>query len=525
MIGAGPAGLAAALTAAEAGHDVVVFEASDTVGGMAGSFEVAGIRVDHGSHRLHAATDPVFLQRLTDLLGPDLQARERNGRIRLRDRWVAFPLRPGSLVRQLPPGFGVRVAVESIVGPVRARAGRSIGFVGDVSRRLGPTVTDEFYRPYAAKLYGVDPGELTAELARRRVSASSPIDVLTKAFRARRPDGRTFYYPRRGYGQVSEALADAAAAAGADIRLRSPVTRLVASPGSPPTIESGSSASPARSVELGSSASPAWPVGSGSSASCVSPVGSGSSASCVSPVGSGSSSSSAWPVGSAASSGRSAVSSTSVTEVDVVASTMPVPTLVDVLDPPVDQAVAAAARALRTRAMVLVYLVVPRPRYTPFDAHYFPSLDTSISRLSEPKNYRDGDDPGDRTVLCAELACWLGDEIWSASTHDLTARVVTDLARVGLPDPKPVDTVVRRLPAVYPVYEEATAAARAVVDRWLGGIPGVLSFGRQGLGVPDNLHHVIDMGSAAASAIEPGGIDRGRWTDALRRFESNVVVD
>ena len=125
VIGAGPAGLAAALTAAEAGHEVVVFEAAETVGGMAGSFEVAGIRVDYGSHRLHAATDPTFLQRLTDLLGDDLQARDRNGRIRLRDRWVAFPLRLGDLVRRLPPSFAGRAAVESVTSPLRARRGSS----------------------------------------------------------------------------------------------------------------------------------------------------------------------------------------------------------------------------------------------------------------------------------------------------------------------------------------------------------------------------------------------------------------
>ena len=109
VVGAGPAGLAAALTAAEAGHDVIVFEGGDAVGGMAGSFEVAGVRVDHGSHRLHASTSPEFLDRLRSLLGDDLQARERNGRIRLRDRWVAFPLRLGDLARRLPPDVALRV--------------------------------------------------------------------------------------------------------------------------------------------------------------------------------------------------------------------------------------------------------------------------------------------------------------------------------------------------------------------------------------------------------------------------------
>ncbi len=40
--------------------------------------------------------------------------------------------------------------------------------------------------------------------------------------------------------------------------------------------------------------------------------------------------------------------------------------------------------------MLLVYLVVPTPQWTPFDAHYLPEGWTPITRISEPKNYRDG---------------------------------------------------------------------------------------------------------------------------------------
>lgn len=453
MIGAGPAGLAAALTAAERGHDVVVFEAAEAVGGMAGSFEVAGLRVDHGSHRLHASTSPEFLRRLSDLLGNDLQARERNGRIRLRDRWVAFPLRLTDMARRLPPTFGARAGVEALAGPLRRGSGPAGGFLDEVARRLGPTVTDEFYRPYGAKLYGVEPEELTAELARRRVSTSSPFEILAKAARAGRTNGRLFYYPRRGYGQVSEALAEAALAAGVEIRLGEPVTRVMAGPN--PTI----------------------------------------------------------------------LSSSATAEVDLIASTMPLPALASALEPAVEPPVAAAVSALRTRSMVLVYLVVPRGAYTPYDAHYFPSPDISICRLSEPKNYRDGDDPAGLTVLCAELACWAGDEIWSADNAELGDRLAADLARAGLPDTDHTDVVVRRLPSVYPVYERATEQARAVVEQWLAGIPGVLSFGRQGLGVPDNLHHVLDMGVAAGSSFGPDGVDRDAWARSLQAFAANVVVD
>jgi phytoene dehydrogenase-like protein len=46
-----------------------------------------------------------------------------------------------------------------------------------------------------------------------------------------RANGRAgcFYYPRRGFGQIVEALADAATAAGAEIRLGAEVQRIDAS--------------------------------------------------------------------------------------------------------------------------------------------------------------------------------------------------------------------------------------------------------------------------------------------------------
>lgn len=75
VLGAGPAGLAAAWRAAKAGRSVVVLEASPRIGGMAASLDVAGFRVDVGSHRLHPATPPHLLADLRSLIGRDLQQR------------------------------------------------------------------------------------------------------------------------------------------------------------------------------------------------------------------------------------------------------------------------------------------------------------------------------------------------------------------------------------------------------------------------------------------------------------------
>ena len=118
ILGAGPAGLLAGWHAARQGHHVTIFEAAAEPGGMAGSFEVAGLRVDHGSHRLHPTIHPSLLAELQSLLGADLQERPRSGRIRLADRWIGFPLRTTEL-RRLPPALAVRAGRDALTAPFR----------------------------------------------------------------------------------------------------------------------------------------------------------------------------------------------------------------------------------------------------------------------------------------------------------------------------------------------------------------------------------------------------------------------
>ena len=124
----------------------------------------------------------------------------------------------------MPVDFSVRAAVDAVTGPLRR--GTQDTFDAEIRRRLGSTILREFYAPYARKLYGAEPQDLTAELANRRVAASSPLAIVARAMRASQPQGRTFFYPRLGYGQICEALADACVDAGVDLRLVAPVDRL-----------------------------------------------------------------------------------------------------------------------------------------------------------------------------------------------------------------------------------------------------------------------------------------------------------
>jgi protoporphyrinogen oxidase len=223
VLGGGPAGLAAAWRAARAGRSVLLLERAPAVGGMAASFEVAGVRVDTGSHRLHPATPAPVLSLLRELLGDDLQTRPRNGRLQVCDRWVGFPLRPTELARTLPPRAVLRIGRDAATRPFTRPDPAS--YASLLVSTLGPELYNALYGPYAEKLWGLPGRDIDAEQARRRVSTGGVWGIARKLVRRDRSGpGQVFFYPRRGFGQIVDVLAEAAVAAGATVETGAEVT-------------------------------------------------------------------------------------------------------------------------------------------------------------------------------------------------------------------------------------------------------------------------------------------------------------
>lgn len=468
ILGAGPAGVGGAwrLSLLKRAR-VTLFEQQGAVGGNAGSFELDGLRVDYGSHRLHPATAPHIMADIQKLLGADLLDRPRHGRIGLMGRWIHFPLKPVDLALRLPPVFGAGVARDMVLKPFRRNgSGGDDTFASVLLANLGPTICSHFYFPYAWKIWGRDPESLSAIQARRRVSAGSFAKLVRKVASQvpglKPPGAGRFFYPRHGYGQISEAFAAEAKRLGADVRLGWRVTRLVP---------------------------PATPEG-------------------------------VWQVEAEKSGERTRV------EADYVWSTLPITLLAKLMEGGAPAAIQRASESIEYRAMILVYLVLDVAQFTEYDAHYFPAADVTITRLSEPKNYAALSEPAGRTVLCAELPCDTKDAPWNLSDADLGKLVAKDLATAGVPLPRPPIAVhARRLRQAYPIYTRGYEQPFGILDRWADELPRLLTYGRQGLFAHDNTHHALAMAYAAADALEPAGWNAGRWAASRREFESHVVED
>jgi protoporphyrinogen oxidase len=228
VLGAGPAGVGAAYRLRRLGRArVTVLEARSAVGGNAGSFNIDGVFCDFGSHRLHPVVTPDILCDLRALLGEDLLFRLRHGRILLRGRWIHFPLKPVDLLRRLPKSFALGVLADQCRKIIQRAPTVEPTFASVLERGLGRTMAHEFYFPYARKLWGLPPEELAVTTAQRRVSGSSFAKILRKVAGQlpglRKPTAGRFYYPRGGYGRISQCLHEAAEKAGADFLFNAPV--------------------------------------------------------------------------------------------------------------------------------------------------------------------------------------------------------------------------------------------------------------------------------------------------------------
>jgi len=466
ILGAGPAGVGAAYQLARRGiAQATVLEQRETVGGNAGSFEVDGIWADYGSHRLHPACDPEILADLQELLGDDLASRPRHGRIRLRGRWIHFPLKPLDLAFHLPPQLALGVAGDMVRKSFGNSHSQPETFSSVLEHALGRTICRDFYFPYANKIWGISPEAISVTQARRRISANS----LSKMFRKvassipglKPPGAGRFYYPRFGYGEISDRLYKAAAAAGAEFRFGTQVTAIE------------------REENL------------------------------VTAV--------------------RFMQDNKETRVPVtnVWSTLPITVLARSIQPQAPASVLEAASKVSFRAMILIYLVIEQRQFTEYDAHYFPETSIPISRLSEPKNYSPTSEPLNRTLLCAELPIDRGSPEWKMTDEQLGKLLCKWLGEAGLPVSATVlRAFTRRLPQAYPIYPVGYETHFDAIDHWLQQIKGLLSFGRQGLFAHDNTHHALYMAYAAAECFKQDGVfDWNQWKEFRDVFETHVVED
>lgn len=218
IIGAGPAGLTAALELAKNGVVAQLFEASSNVGGLARTPTEHGFRIDPGGHRFFTK-DEQILELWKSLLPADQwHSVSRRSAMLVDGRYVPYPLVGRDLLTQLGYRRGAR-GLGSLLWS-RLRRGSiddSANFLEWGRYQFGDYWYRMFFDGYVRKTWLSEPADLTSDWAEQRIKPIVWGDAI---------GADAFLYPRRGPGQLWDAAASALAEFGVEPALGSPVDKL-----------------------------------------------------------------------------------------------------------------------------------------------------------------------------------------------------------------------------------------------------------------------------------------------------------
>ena len=442
VIGAGPAGLTAALQLARQGLTPIVAEGYDKVGGMARTENYKGFRFDMGGHRFFTTSEPV--RKLWEtMLGKDLLTRPRLSRIYYKRKFFYYPLRPLNVLGHLGLIETVRVIASYLYWqgfPHRQEE----TFEQWVTNRFGRRLFETFFKRYTEKVWGIPCSELKAEWAAQRIKDLSLKTALLNMLWKRKGRIRTlieeFSYPRLGPGMMWSSVQEGILQHGGTVRLNTSV------------IEICHDGHAIREVVAQSSE------------------------------------------------GRQHL------PVSQVISSMPITDFIARLRPKPPAEVLAAAKRLHYRDFLTVCLIVNRAHLFPDNWIYIHDPGVKVGRIQNFKNWSPDMVPDrDKSSLGMEYFCQEGDDLWAMSDKELIALGTRESAEIGLVRPDEVeDGCVFRMPKAYPIYDSTYRDALTIIEQYVKRFHNAHTIGRNGLHRYDNQDHAMLTGMKAAESVLRG---------------------
>ena len=492
IIGAGPAGLTAAIELLKKGHTVTVLEATDRIGGISQTVRYRGNRMDIGGHRFFSKDErvnrwwaermplqgaPAWDDRLLNAekdyapAGPDpeetdrvMLIRDRVSRIYFQHHFFDYPISmKWSTIRSMGFFTTMKAGFSYLFSCVHKLPETSLE--NFYINRFGRVLYSMFFESYTEKVWGRHPSKISADWGAQRVKGLSIRAILKDIFRkllGTKGEVETslierFYYPKLGPGQLWELAAEEVKALGGEIKMNCTVTALEAENGRIAAVRYREGGEEKR------------------------------------------------------------------LEADAVLSAMPVRELIGGLVGTVVPAdVLEAANTLPYRDFITVGLLAKdlliqndTKRRTvnnrvPDCWIYVQDKDVKLGRVQIFNNWSPYmvKDPENTVWIGLEYFCDEGDGLWSKTEGELIELGKGEIERIGIARADAIlDAHVERVKKAYPAYFDGYAHMDRIV-RFLDGFENLYCIGRNGQHRYNNMDHSMATAFAAVEILERGGGDK-----------------
>ena len=388
ILGAGPAGLAAAYTLARAGRNPVVVEKGKVAGGLMRSIRRGDFIVDIGRKELYNRLSKVD-QFWGNLLGADYRQYPHRGGILFGGHIIEISPAFRGFRRGMPLGMFAGCATDLVLSRLRARGAQARNLQEYFYQRRGRKLTKVISQGFQEKLSGTKWADVPLPAgysdSRDATFAKTLRGLLTRTFSRR--EVNTFKgvwrHPAKGTGQICDALQREATAAGARFRFDANIHELQQAQGRITGVV----------VE--------------------------------------------------------AAGETVQYQVDHLISSIPTPILLKLLLKDRFEALAPALKAPPSskKTIVLVYLFLNESPHFPHAWLNVTCPETRIGRITNYSGMQGDMVPPGKTCLCCEFYCQAGDELLALDDKGFTDLALSECARYALLEPRAcADSLVIKLP-------------------------------------------------------------------------------
>jgi len=449
VIGAGPAGLAAALEAQAAGFEVILLEKMDRPGGKGGSRRWGDFIVDFGPHAFHAMS-----KKITEIIashgGTELSEVKISQRLYVTDVPMKYPFSFQEGIRTFGLLLNVRIFLDYLFVKIKATIYRPRldSFRAYGIANFGRTLYDICFGLYSERVWGCSADLLSVEFARRKLPSVSLGAFLLEAFSRNRPSKtntksylhiRRYLYPKYGMGAVYENIAAALVKNGAIIHYGFDLSMLQTD----------------------------------SSQKVLSAT--------------------------AHDSSRKAI------QADLFVSTIPISDLLASLDSGKHKS-NGPEFDLPFRNGVIVNAVVKRKQFDTCHWMYLVNHKFYFGRVSEPKNFSSACAPSHQTLLMFEKICSSEDAAWSRTPEEWRPFVVTELDHFGVAAGEIGAISVSRMDKAFPFHLVGYEKRKTFVLEQLSGFANLVTTGRYGLYLDINMHDSMVLGVESFRHLQDGRV-------------------
>lgn len=456
ILGAGPAGLACAMELSRKGRHCTVVEKDEQVGGLAKTLTLregdATFLTDIGPHRFFSKNKYLY-DFIEDLLHEEWRQVPRLTRQFIDGKFYDYPVKALQVFKNIGPWKSCRILFDYALARLRYGLLRKpmTTFEDYVVANFGRTLAEFSMINYTEKIWGIPAGTIHPDWAKQRIHGlnlwSVFANVVKNALRGGKKGGATpkSLVDRFYYPQFGTG------------RIYEEIKKHL--------VETG--------TKVATQSEPVKVRHDGTKITSVDV--------------------------------RQADGTVTTVRPSHVVESVPLTAFLELLDPPPPPAVLSAARGLRWRAQVYLFLTLDKEQVSPDNWIYFPNQEIPFGRTSEMKNFSPDMCPPGKTSFFVEFFAFESDAIWSMSKEQVLELVLPYFEKWGFFTRQDVRQVyLWKRSHVYPVYDLEYKDRLGSIQEWLDKLTNLIYIGRPGRFRYTNQDHSLEMGIVASRMVLEG---------------------